>query len=57
MVSREKKRKRAGGAMQTVLITFLFGTVCSMVLWAAGSAAVTRDELLQRYRYLSSEEA
>ena len=43
--------------MQTVLITFLFGTVCSMVLWAAGSAAVTRDELLQRYRYLSSEEA
>jgi|GEM_PF-1648041 hypothetical protein len=34
--------------MQTILLSFLFGAVCSMVLWAAGSAALMRDRILMQ---------
>jgi type III secretory pathway component EscT len=42
--------------MQAIIIGFLFGTACAMVLWAAGAAAVTRDQLLRDYGFLSSGE-
>jgi hypothetical protein len=43
--------------MQTILLSFLFGSICTMVLWAAGSAAVTRDQLMTRLdRALSPSE-
>ncbi len=34
--------------MQTVILSCLFGVVCTMVLWAAGWAAATRDRMMQR---------
>lgn len=34
--------------MQTVLLSCLFGVVCTMVLWVVSSAAVKRDELVRR---------
>jgi hypothetical protein len=42
--------------MQALFISFLFGATCTMVLWAAGSAAVTRDQMMQRYREFSASE-
>jgi hypothetical protein len=42
--------------MQTIIISFLFGTACTMVLWAAGAAAVTRDRLLREHDFLPSGE-
>jgi hypothetical protein len=44
------------GAMQTLFISFLFGATCTMVLWAAGSAAMMRDQMMQRYRDFSPSE-
>ena len=34
--------------MQTLVLSFLFGGVCAMVLWVAGSAAAMRDRMMQR---------
>jgi hypothetical protein len=34
--------------MQTLLLSCAFGAVCTMVLWAAGAAAVRRDEMMRR---------
>jgi len=34
--------------MQTLLLSGLFGAVCSMVLWIVGSASVKRDALMRR---------
>jgi type III secretory pathway component EscT len=43
--------------MQTILLGFLFGTTSTMVLWAAGSAAVMRDQMMTRLdRALSPSE-
>ncbi len=43
--------------MQDILLGFLFGTTCTMVLWAAGSAAVMRDQMMTRLdRALSPSE-
>jgi hypothetical protein len=42
--------------MQTLFISFLFGAACTMVLWAAGSAAVMRDEMMRNYRDFSPSE-
>jgi hypothetical protein len=39
--------------METILLSFLFGAVCAMVLWAAGSAAVMRDQTMRNYRDFS----
>ncbi len=39
--------------MQTILLSLLFGATCTMVLWAAGSAALMRDRMMQDYRDLS----
>jgi hypothetical protein len=45
------------GDMQTIFLTFAFGAMCSMVLWAAGSAAVMRDQMMTRFnRPLSPSE-
>jgi hypothetical protein len=43
--------------MQTIIISFLFGTACAMMLWAAGAAAVTRDRLLREYGFSPSGES
>ncbi|HZC56228.1 MAG TPA: hypothetical protein VE396_09315 [Xanthobacteraceae bacterium] len=43
--------------METLVLGFLFGATCTMVLWAAGSAALMRDRLMTRYdRSLSPSE-
>jgi hypothetical protein len=42
--------------MQAIIISFLFGTTCAMMLWAAGAAAVTRDRLMRDYDLSSSGE-
>jgi hypothetical protein len=34
--------------MQAVILSFLFGAVSTMVLWAAGSAAILRDRTLMQ---------
>lgn len=34
--------------MQTVLISCVFGAVCTMVLWVVGAAAAKRDALIRR---------
>ena len=34
--------------MQTVLLSCLFGAVCTMVLWVVSSASAKRDALLRR---------
>jgi hypothetical protein len=34
--------------MQTLVLTCVFGAVCSMVLWVVSSASVKRDELMRR---------
>jgi hypothetical protein len=44
-------------AMQTIILSFLFGTACAMMLWAAGSAAVARDRLLREYGFSPSAES
>jgi hypothetical protein len=43
--------------MQTIILSFLFGTACAMMLWAAGAAAVTRDRLLREYGFSPSGES
>jgi len=43
-------------SMQTVLLSCLFGAVCTMVLWAAGSANAMRDRMLRRGGELSPPE-
>jgi type III secretory pathway component EscT len=42
--------------MQTIIITFFFGAACTMVLWAAGSAAVMRDQLMRQYGFSPTRE-
>jgi hypothetical protein len=45
------------GPMQTLLLSCLFGAVCTMVLWVVSSAAVKRDYLMRRgNRLLPPEE-
>ena len=34
--------------MQTILLSCLFGAVCTMVLWAAGSASAMREQMMRR---------
>jgi hypothetical protein len=34
--------------MQTLLLSCLFGAVCTMVLWVVSSAAAKRDYLMRR---------
>jgi hypothetical protein len=34
--------------MQTIILSCLFGVVCTMVLWAAGSANAMRDRMMRR---------
>jgi hypothetical protein len=34
--------------MQTVILSCAFGAVCTMVLWAIGSASVKRDLMIRR---------
>ncbi|MGA9948360.1 MAG: hypothetical protein WBQ24_08940, partial [Xanthobacteraceae bacterium] len=48
---------RDGSVMQTIIISFLFGVACAMMLWAAGAAAVTRDRLLRDYGFSPSGES
>jgi len=43
--------------MQTIILSFLFGTACATTLWAAGAAAVTRDRLLREYDFSPSVES
>jgi hypothetical protein len=42
--------------MQTIIITFFFGVTCTLVLWAAGPAAVTRDRLMRDYGFSPTSE-
>jgi hypothetical protein len=42
--------------MQTVLLSFAFGAVCTMVLWAVSSASVQRDLMIRRGKLLPPEE-
>jgi hypothetical protein len=42
--------------MQTLLLSCLCGAVCTMVLWVASSAAVTRDQMMRRGNRLSPPE-
>jgi hypothetical protein len=35
-------------AMQTIVLSCVFGAVCTMVLWVVSSASVKRDELMRR---------
>jgi hypothetical protein len=42
--------------MQIILLSCLFGAVCTMVLWAAGSASVMRDQMMRRGGELSPPE-
>jgi hypothetical protein len=44
------------GVMQTIIISFLFGVTCALVLWAAGSAAMTRDRLMREYGFSPARE-
>ena len=34
--------------MRTIILSCLFGAVCTMVLWAAGSASVMRERMMRR---------
>jgi hypothetical protein len=34
--------------MQTLVVSCVFGAVCTMVLWIIGSAAAKRDYLMRR---------
>jgi hypothetical protein len=34
--------------MQTVILSCLFGGVCTMVLWVVSSVATKRDEMMRR---------
>ena len=34
--------------MQTIILSCLFGAVCTMVLWVVGSAAAKRDLMIRR---------
>ena len=42
--------------MQALILSCVFGALCTMVLWVAGSAAVTRDQMMQRGGKLSPPE-
>lgn len=42
--------------MQPIMIGFLFGVTCTLVLWAAGAAAVTRDRLMRDYGFSPARE-
>ena len=34
--------------MQTIILSCVFGAVCTMVLWVVGSAAAKRDLMIRR---------
>lgn len=34
--------------MQTIVLSCLFGVVCTMILWVVGPAAAKREELVRR---------
>jgi hypothetical protein len=34
--------------MQTVLLSCVFGAVCTMVLWVVSSAAAKREQMMRR---------
>jgi hypothetical protein len=34
--------------MQTIVLSCLFGAVCTMVLWVVGSASAKRDLMIRR---------
>ena len=42
--------------MQTIILSCVFGAVCTMVLWVVGSAAAKRDLMIRRGRLLPPEE-
>jgi hypothetical protein len=42
--------------MQTVLLSCLFGAMCTMVLWVAGSTAEMRNRMRRRGGKLSPPE-
>ncbi len=42
--------------MQAVIFSFFFGVTCALVLWAAGSAAITRDRLMREYGFSPTRE-
>jgi len=42
--------------MQTIILSCVFGTVCTMVLWVVGSAAAKRDMMIRRGGKLLSPE-
>jgi hypothetical protein len=42
--------------MQTVLLSCLFGAVCTMVLWVISAAAVRRDQMIRRGAKFSAPE-
>jgi hypothetical protein len=42
--------------MQTIIVTLLFGVTCTLVLWAAGPAAMTRDRLMRDYGFVPASE-
>jgi hypothetical protein len=42
--------------MQTIILSCLFGAVCTMVLWVVGSASAKRDLMIRRGGKLLSPE-
>jgi len=42
--------------MQTILLSCLFGAVCAMVLWVAGSASTMHDRMIRRGGRLAPRE-
>lgn len=44
------------GLMQTILLSCLFGGVCTMVLWVVSSLAAKREQLMRRDGRLAAPE-
>ena len=42
--------------MQTIILSCVFGAVCTMVLWGVGPAAAKRDMMIRRGGKLLSPE-
>jgi hypothetical protein len=42
--------------MQTVLLSCVFGAVCTMVLWVISSAAAKREQMMRRSGRLAPPE-
>ena len=44
--------------MQTVLLSCVFGGICTMVLWVVSSAAVKREQMMRRgERFAASDKS